>query len=365
MRVVLIGAGHAHLHIAARAQKFHQLNDELILIDPGAFWYSGMASGLLGGQYSPADDRIDPKVLIEQAGGQFIAAQVVGIDQQHQSIQLDNGQTVDYDYLSLNVGSTVDVPDELQPCLSLAHVFCAKPIAQLADLHERIQRGSQTIAVLGGGPTGVELSANAKAANPTNHVTLMTRSARLLHNTLQHGLEQGSRSQISAAVQKRLEAEGIHCEFNVHATAAICNQFDSVLVATGLRANPMVQWLDPAAGKAGLAVNGYLQSLVNPNLFAIGDCADFQPERLPNLGVFGVRAAPVLLNNLLACVRGESQHLQAYQPQQRWLSIMNLGNGKGLLLYRLRSGRYYWMLNRLSLWLKHWLDTRFMRQYRR
>ena len=63
--VVLVGAGHAHLHVAKCAAAFGRLT----LIDPGLFWYSGIATGMLGGTYDRADDVIDPKTLVERHGG--------------------------------------------------------------------------------------------------------------------------------------------------------------------------------------------------------------------------------------------------------------------------------------------------------
>ena len=70
--VVLVGAGHAHLHIANQAADYVDAGARLILIDPGKFWYSGMATGLLGGRYEPEDDQINPGELIRRRGGEFI-----------------------------------------------------------------------------------------------------------------------------------------------------------------------------------------------------------------------------------------------------------------------------------------------------
>ncbi len=104
-------------------------------------------------------------------------------------------------------------------------------------------------------------------------------------------------------------------------------------------------------------MNSRLESLSDPSLFAVGDCADFVPRRLPRLGVFGVRAAPVLLHNLLSLATKRPR--KAYRPQKIWLSILNLGNDQGLL----RWGRFWWT-GKLSLRLKDYLDRDFLRRYR-
>ena len=101
-----------------------------------------------------------------------------------------------------------------------------------------------------------------------------------------------------------------------------------------------------------------MQSIADPRVFAAGDCADYQPRALPKLGVFGVKAAEVIHHNLLASL--QQRPLRPYQPQRRWLAILNLGNGQGLLLW----WRFWWR-GRFSAWLKNRIDRRFMAQYRR
>jgi selenide,water dikinase len=48
--LLLAGAGHAHLHLLANRQRLPMR--EVVLIEPGGFWYSGMASGVLGARYT-------------------------------------------------------------------------------------------------------------------------------------------------------------------------------------------------------------------------------------------------------------------------------------------------------------------------
>jgi NADH dehydrogenase FAD-containing subunit len=43
-RVVLLGAGHAHLYALKRAREFARRGYELVVVAPDAFWYSGLAT---------------------------------------------------------------------------------------------------------------------------------------------------------------------------------------------------------------------------------------------------------------------------------------------------------------------------------
>ena len=100
-----------------------------------------------------------------------------------------------------------------------------------------------------------------------------------------------------------------------------------------------------------------LQSIADERIFAAGDCIRLEGHRLPKLGVFGVRQAPVLLHNLRAFLQGRP--LQTFRPQPRCLAILNLGDGRGLALW----GPLHWQ-GQLSLRLKDAIDRRFLARYR-
>ena len=74
--VILVGAGHVHLYVAAHAEALVERGARVVLVDPGEFWYSGLATGMLGGMYAPAEDQVDPRALIEAHGGEFIRDRV-------------------------------------------------------------------------------------------------------------------------------------------------------------------------------------------------------------------------------------------------------------------------------------------------
>jgi len=133
---------------------------------------------------------------------------------------------------------------------------------------------------------------------------------------------------------------------------------DLAVVATGLRPP---RWLGalglPLDEEGGLRVDATLQSIADERIFGAGDCIRLEGRRLPKLGVYGVRQAPVLLHNLWALLQGRP--LQRFRPQQRCLMILNLGDGRGLALW----GPLHWQ-GRLSLRLKDAIDRRFLAKYR-
>lgn len=55
--VVLIGAGHVLLYVAAHAKTLIERGGRVVLVDTDGFCYSGLATGILGGIYESAEDR--------------------------------------------------------------------------------------------------------------------------------------------------------------------------------------------------------------------------------------------------------------------------------------------------------------------
>ena len=129
-------------------------------------------------------------------------------------------------------------------------------------------------------------------------------------------------------------------------------------MATGLVGAELIDSLGLAVSDdARLQTTPTLQALGDRRIFAVGDCAVIEGDWRPCVGVFGVRAAPYLLANLVAFAKGTP--LKSYRPQRRWLSIMDLGDGTGLALW----GRAWW-LGALALQWKRWLDLGFVRKAR-
>lgn len=363
IRVVLVGAGHAHLEVARQAPRFEAVGVELVLVDPGAFWYSGLATGMLAGMYTPEEDRVDPRALIEARGGQFVEGRVASVNRRDRLVCLEHGETIEYDFLSFNVGSEVRANFDQG-----AHVWPVKPIADLCRLRQRIERWSSDraprLVVAGGGPTGSEISACLRALCRRNglaaEVSLVAGGDSLLEDfpagagrRLHRELE---RRGIRVCLEERVTG---HDDGRARTDRGRELPFDELVVATGLQAKALVTELGlPAERKRGLRVNHCLQSVADERIFAVGDCADIGDEALPRLGVFGVMAAPILVDNLIAAAGG--QPLSAYDPQPRYLAILNMGDGHGLALW----DRFWWF-GKSSMWLKDRIDTRFLDGYRR
>jgi len=76
-----------------------------------------------------------------------------------------------------------------------------------------------------------------------------------------------------------------------------------------------------------IAVNAQLQAS-DRSVFAVGDCAHMATSPRPKAGVYAVRQAPVLFDNLRAVLSGGQ--MRDYKPQRDYLKLISLGQKSAL-----------------------------------
>ena len=303
-RLLLVGAGHAHLHLLRHASRLDAAGYRTTLVAPAWFDYSGAASASAAGDRDPADGRIDVAALARRCGVEHHEGLVTAADVEARTVTTDDGAQLGWDVVSFNIGSVADVP----PGTSRAEaVVTVKPLAELVRLRERLQeppagRGHH-LTVVGAGASGIELAAHLAARDDTEGVHLLElgprvgaslppRAARRLAALL------GARGVriVTGADHARIEEDVVV----LHDGTRVPH--DTVVVATGLTASPLAR-TPPLGGPRGFPVRATLQHRDHDDVYAAGDCADFLSATLPRIGVHGVRQGPVLLAALEA--RGE------------------------------------------------------------
>jgi NADH dehydrogenase FAD-containing subunit len=134
--------------------------------------------------------------------------------------------------------------------------------------------------------------------------------------------------------------------------------FDHLVNATGLQPPALTRTLGLATAADGaIMVDDRLTARDADGVFAAGDCIAFGSRPLPKVGVYAIRQAPILFHNLMAFLDGRP--LERFTPQEHYLSIMTLGDGRGLAY---RAG--LWWQGRAAFFVKDWIDRRFLRSNR-
>jgi NADH dehydrogenase FAD-containing subunit len=324
-RVILVGAGHAHLHVVRHVGRLLATGIDVTLVDPDRFWYSGLATGMLGGMYDAEADQVDAARLIESGGGHFVSDRLAILDRDLRVAHLESGLDLSYDAVSLNVGSEVAIAH-----IPGAHSYArpVKPTSNLWRLRQFLEvrylasARPMRVVVAGGGASGCEVAANvdalARRHKATADLMLISRSDRLLRR---HSKRASRR--VTSELRRRGVMVSLGCSVDEATPGrAVCSdgrrpEFDVLVVATGLRAPEVIGRLGlPLGEKGGLLVGSTLQSVDDPRVLAAGDCADLRGHALERFGVFAVRQSPILLHDLVALITGEP--LREFRPQKRW-----------------------------------------------
>ena len=102
---------------------------------------------------------------------------------------------------------------------------------------------------------------------------------------------------------------------------------DFIIGAAGARPYPWLSETGLETHDGFLTVNARLQTS-DPRIFAVGDCAHMSHDPRPKAGVYAVRQAPTLLNNLYASL--SNGPLKPYVPQKDYLKLVSLGEKSAL-----------------------------------
>ncbi len=361
MRLALVGAGHSHLAVVAEAGRLRAAGLDPVLIAPATFEYSGLAGAVLSGAMEPRDASVDVAALARKHGVQHRIGVLTSMDRVARTLTLLDGSVVSFDLVAFNIGSGVSDLPGTHPA-----VWPVKPLSSLFDLRRTLETElsdgrAPALVVAGDGPTAFEIAASLiglhERLGRTPDVTLIGPKADA-------GWAPSGAAWFLIQALDRRGLRRVHGSVASHAQGEVRLDNDSALpcdhliLATGLRAPTLMTRFDlPFDAIGRMRVAPTLQSLGDPAIFAAGDCAAIEGYPRPFAGVFGVRAAAVLIDNLCATATGAAR--QIYRPQTRWLSILDIADGRGLAM----RGHLWWA-GRGSLWLKRRLDLGFVARSR-
>lgn len=356
-RVLLLGGGHSHvltlLEWALRPLPSTHL--ELMLVNPARHsLYSGLVPAWMAGRRPLADLQIDLGAVCQAAGARLVLGEALALDAQQRRLHLRGGETLGYDLLSVNTGSTLRPPDHAGPCLTL------RPLTRL--LHDwpaflqTWQQGDGPLGLdaVGGGAAGVEVLLavlhRLRHLRPDRPVQARLFSAA---NRLLPGHPGGAARRAVAA----LHQAGVQLTLGQRWQAGDSPASHCLLWAAGAQPPDWLAHSGLALSSDGfVAVAPSLQSLSHVSVFAAGDSAAFSPA-LDKSGVRAVRMAPTLANNLRAAMVGEP--LLAHRPQSAVLALLALPDGRAIASHaRWGSAQGRWV----GRW-KDALDLGFMRRF--
>jgi selenide,water dikinase len=344
-RLVLVGAGHAHLEVLRRLGERRPEGLAVTLVTPDAATpYSGMLPGVIAGHYAPEALLIPVAPLVARAGAAVRYDVVTGLDPSSRRLRLAGGGAMDFDVVSLDVGAGPDAAGAPRSVLPI------KPIAAflegLAAAETSLGPGAR-VEVVGAGVGGAEvvLALAHRWRGRGIGLTLVERGPMIVP-----GLPDRSRRLLEAAAGRA----GVVLRTGATADAAA----DLSIWTTGAVPAPWLAACGLATEDRGFVrVEPSLRAVAHPAVFAAGDVAVVEDAVRPRAGVFAVRQGPVLTDNLLRAIAGET--LRPWRAQRRWLNLIATGprhaiaTRNGITL----SGGWVWT------W-KDRIDRRFVTRYK-
>ncbi len=332
-RVVIVGGGFGGLEAAKRLCR---ASVDVTLVDRTnhhlfqPLLYQVATAGL-----SPAQIAAPIRSVLRKCSRtQVVMAEVVGVDLKRRTVLLDGGGTIPFDYLILSTGAQHSYfgHDEWQvhaPGLKTVEdatgirrrILCAFELAERSSNPEE-KEALMTFAIVGAGPTGVELAGSLaelarraltrdfRRIDPARaRIVLLEAGDRVLASFPPHLSSRAKRDLERLGVEVRLgtlvasiNAQGVSTAAGEHLAAR------TVLWAAGVEASPAARWLGVQPDPAGrVPVSPSLEPEGLRDIFVIGDTArvgEAHGGPLPGVAPVAIQQASHAVRTILARTSG-------------------------------------------------------------
>lgn len=163
--ICILGGGFGGLYTAVYAQKFRALQRDrcrITLVEPRShFIFSPLLYELLSDELAPWQVAPRYETLLAHTGVELRQDTAIQIDLKHRRVTLASETSLDYDYLVVSLGSKtrmVPIPGLKEHALAFRTLEDAHRVRQRLDQMRDAGRSNLSVAIIGAGPSGVELA---------------------------------------------------------------------------------------------------------------------------------------------------------------------------------------------------------------
>ena len=382
-QIVIVGGGAGGLELARRlGLHFKRKTHDILLIDKNrTHIWKPLLHEVATGSLDANLDEVGYGGHGIRWGYRFFNASFSGIDRTKKVVLTDplydekgneiiSAREIKYDYLVLAVGGVSNdfgIPGVKSHAMFLedrkqADNFRARLLNACFKVSHSLIKGDQSLAVnlviVGGGATGVELSAELlNVASSLRHYGLTDFDENRIRLTL---LEAGDRllpalpEKLSTAAIEELKSIGVDVRLNTVVSEVYSEQIltengeiinsDITVWAAGVKGAKYLANLDSLATDRldRLIVNEHLQITADPAVFAMGDCASFTPsgstKPLPPRAQAAHQMARTVYENIISLAEDRDLRPFIYNDRGSLVSLSRFST-VGSLMGNLIGGR--------------------------
>lgn len=356
-RIVVVGAGIAGLWVAQKLAK-HKDCAVTLISDKDYFLFLPRLTELFNNTI-PAEKAV--RQLTDVWKGELIIDKANLVNPEDKVVVLNSGKRISYEYCVIAVGSKTNFFNT--PGNHNSYSFYSKEDADKLKEHVKNmvdadeQPGVHTFAIIGGGPTGVEVASVinrlARQRRQNAIVMIIERNPLILKAlppklgfaaadalskagiVLRTNTSVASIAPMSINVQTGEKKESIPCYTTVWTAGSV----PQTIAITGI---------EPTA-RGDIPVKQTLQLQTDENVFVIGDCA---ASSTPKTAQSALQQAHTATNNITALI--EKKPLEPFAFNEKGTIIALEKNTVGLFYGKLLKGflaqqardKYYWLTMR-------------------
>lgn len=288
-RIVILGGGFGGLYTALRLSKLPweaSQKPQIILVDQSdRFLFSPLLYEWISGEMETWEIAPPFAELLAGTEIQFLQQKVIGIDLDSKQVRLEHHAPLAYDKLVIALGG------QTQPSAIPGVQDYAIPFKTLADAYRlgeklRLLEASDAekirIVVVGGGYSGVEIAAKlGDRLGARGRIRIIERGSSILGSSTEFNRR---------AAQKALEQRKIWLDLETEISEVEADSIslvykgqrdripvDIVLWTVGAQVSELIRDLPLKHNAQGLiSTNEYLQAIEQPDIYALGDAADYR-----------------------------------------------------------------------------------------
>ncbi|XP_070771769.1 ferroptosis suppressor protein 1 [Enoplosus armatus] len=302
VHVVVVGGGFGGV---AAAQQLKARGLGFTLIDMRDAFHHNVAALRASVQPGFAHRTFIP--YAETFGDSFVQGRVERVDTHRQTVVLEGGREIQYSHLILCTGTDGAFPGKFNTVASVQSAIQA-----YEDFVKQVQ-AADSVLVVGGGSTGVEMAAEIKTEYPDKKVVLIHSRVALADSGLLPSvrrqakevlLEKGVELLLGQKVSNLSELQLNVTQRNTVVTTDKGDRLttDLIICCIGLKVNSAAyasSFSGCLADDGALKVNDHLQVEGFSNVFAVGDCANVnEPKMAYHAGLHATVAVSNIANSL-------------------------------------------------------------------